>query len=537
LVLGTGGGNVLSFLGKKCGMFSNMFWYFLRYSPLVLLGLIPDPAQAHLVNTDVGVFYAGMMHPLTSAEHLLPTLALGLLASQSGKQAARGVVFMFPVTLVVGILIGYCYPQFDFVRTINLSLLAVLGGLLMVAGGAPPVVAAVLAIGTGLILGYRSGVDMAASLVGAQFIPGVALTGLIVMVLFSAWVPQVSSTSGRVTRGLLGAVLTITGIVLLFFPVTGPDLQTIRSVGLLGPEDIIGRIKRAELSAPVVFAALTGSLVWGAGHALTPGHGKAVVAAYLVGAHSTWRHAVYLGLTVAASHTLVVFALGLITLLASRFILTDRLYPWIGLSSGLIVTCTGAAMAASRLRRLKQRDLPDRHHSHGNSRVHRHDQGHTENDLHAGHDHRHGHAGHEHSHVSHHNYDHCRTDNEHYHFLHNHGNDHPHIPHGADGTPVTWKALLGIGISGGLMPCPAALVLLLTAISLGRVGFGMILVTVFSLGLAGILIIVGLLFIKGGRLLAQIPQTSGFNRWLPVGSALVVFGIGVLITIQAAALI
>ncbi len=100
---------------------------------------------------------------------------------------------------------------------------------------------------------------------------------------------------------------------------------------------------------------------------------------------------------------------------------------------------------------------------------------------------------------------------------------------------MTWKTLLGLGISGGLLPCPAALVLLLTAVSLGRVGFGMVLVTIFSLGLAGVLIIVGLLFIKGGRLLARIPQVSGLGPWLPAVSALVIFIMGVLITIQAAA--
>ena len=103
--------------------------------------------------------------------------------------------------------------------------------------------------------------------------------------------------------------------------------------------------------------------------------------------------------------------------------------------------------------------------------------------------------------------------------------------------PVNWRALLALGISGGLLPCPAALVLLLTSISLGRVGVGMILVTVFSLGLAGVLITVGLLFIKGGRLLAQIPQVFGFSRWLPAVSALMILGIGVLVTIKAAALI
>ncbi len=513
-------------------MTENASRYIFRYSSLVFLGLIPDPALAHLVNTDVGVFYAGMMHPLTSAEHLLPTLALALFASQLGKQVARCVVFLFPVTLAAGVLLGSSYPQFDFVRTVSLSLLAVQGGLLIVAGSTRPAVAPVLAIGTGLILGYRSGVDMAASVAGVQFVPGIALTGLIVMVLFAAWVPQAVSTTGRLTRGLLGAVISITGIVLLFLPIAGLDLQTIRSVGLPGPEDIVSRMESAELSVPVVFAALTGSLVWGAGHALTPGHGKAIVAAYLVGARSTPWHAVYLGLTVAVTHTLVVFALGLITLLASRFILPDQLYPWIGLSSGLLVTFMGATMAVSRFRSLRQSDLPDHHHSHGYPHVRGQDQGSSDDDMPAGHDQHHGHQREGHSHGAHHDHYHH---NESHHFLHDHCSDHAHVVHGADDTPVTRKALLGVGISGGLLPCPGALILLLTAISLGRVGFGLLLVTVFSLGLAGILITVGLLFIKGGRLLAQIPQVSRFNRWLPAGSALVVFGIGVLITIQAAA--
>ena len=99
---------------------------------------------------------------------------------------------------------------------------------------------------------------------------------------------------------------------------------------------------------------------------------------------------------------------------------------------------------------------------------------------------------------------------------------------------MTWRSLLGLGISGGLLPCPAALILLLAAVSLGRVGFGMVLVTVFSLGLAGVLITVGLLFVKGGRLLAGIPKVSGFGRWIPVVSSLVVLVLGGLITIQAA---
>ena len=100
---------------------------------------------------------------------------------------------------------------------------------------------------------------------------------------------------------------------------------------------------------------------------------------------------------------------------------------------------------------------------------------------------------------------------------------------------MSWRSLLGLGISGGLLPCPAALILLLAAVSLGRVGFGMVLVAVFSLGLAGVLITVGLLFVKGGRFLSMIPQISGFGRWIPALSSLAIFGLGVVITIQAAA--
>ena len=108
------------------------------------------------------------------------------------------------------------------------------------------------------------------------------------------------------------------------------------------------------------------------------------------------------------------------------------------------------------------------------------------------------------------------------------------MPPGANGMPVTWRSLLGLGVSGGLLPCPAALVLLLAAVSLGRVGFGMLLVIVFSLGLAAVLITVGLLFIKGGRLLARIPKVSMVGRWLPAASALIICLVGVVISVQAA---
>ena len=502
---------------------------------LILLGLTPGTAMAHLVNTNVGEFYSGMMHPMTSAEHLLPILALALLAGQLGKRAARGVVLLLPLMLAAGVLVGYYYPELGFVQMANLLLLVVLGGALIVAGSIPPLLAPVFCVCTGLILGYRSGVDMAAAAVGMQFIPGVALTGLIIVALFAAWVPEASSHSLRTMRSVLGAGFSLAGMVMILAPVLGLELQGIRRVGIPGQEDIVSMVKSQEMSISVVLAALTGSLIWGAGHALTPGHGKAIVAAYLVGARSTPWHAVYLGFTVTATHTLVVFALGLITLFASHFILPDRLYPWLGLISGLIVVGLGATMAASRIRNLKKNDNNRSHHQHdGDSHVHSHDHGAQGRHPAKGHDHSHHHHDHGHSHN--HQHDH---DPSHRHWAHDqhhspNGYGHSHLPPGADGTAVTWRSLLSLGISGGLLPCRAALILLLAAVSLGRVGFGMLLVTVFSLGLAGVLITVGLLFVKGGRLLARIPQVSGFGRWIPVVSSLAVLGLGALITIQAA---
>jgi ABC-type nickel/cobalt efflux system permease component RcnA len=115
---------------------------------------------------------------------------------------------------------------------------------------------------------------------------------------------------------------------------------------------------------------------------------------------------------------------------------------------------------------------------------------------------------------------------------HDHG-DHSHLPPGADGSPVTWRSLLFLGISGGLLPCPSALVVLLGAIALNRVGLGLVLVLAFSLGLAGALTGIGLLFIYAGRLFERIPAQGRIVRALPVLSALFVLLIGLVISVRA----
>ena len=117
----------------------------------------------------------------------------------------------------------------------------------------------------------------------------------------------------------------------------------------------------------VLALLLLGALGWGALHALSPGHGKAMVAAYLVGTRGSVRDAVVLGATVTVTHTIGVFALGLVTLALSQYVLPEQLYPWLTLISGLMVVLVGAGVLRSRLRR--------RVHHHHHHHHHHHDHG------------------------------------------------------------------------------------------------------------------------------------------------------------------
>jgi ABC-type nickel/cobalt efflux system permease component RcnA len=299
-------------------------------------------------------------------------------------------------------------------------------------------------------------------------------------------------------------------MVLLIQLLTDAGLPAVRGAKLPGQEDLLAMLRARDLSGPLVLGALMAVMIWGAGHALTPGHGKTIVAAYLIGSRSTPWHALYLGLTVTLTHTLGVFALGLVALFASSHVLPEQLDPWLGAVSGVIVVGLGAAMLWRRSRPLLVRRRHDHHHGiHHPGHDHPHDHEHL-------HDHGHGHPhGHEHHHM------------------HDQGHGHAHLPPGADGSPVTWRSLLGLGISGGLLPCPSALVLLLAAVAIDRAALGMILVVAFSLGLAGVLTAVGLLFVKGSRLIQGMPRITTWGRFLPAASALVIMVIGIWLTAEA----
>ena len=501
---------------------------------------LPANAYAHLVNTNVGEFYAGMMHPVTSSEHLLPILALALIAGQYGKHAARWTLFAFPAALLAGTFAGSLLPPYGFFQVMNLILLLGLGGLLAFRQrmtGMGPAAMAVLAVTTGLILGYRSGTDMAAAEVSIQFIPGVALTGFILVALVAAWVPVVSSRTGETLVKAAGTVFALVGMLLLIQTITGTEPSFPRSAGITGQEGLLAMLRAGDFSASFIVATLLAAMVWGAGHALTPGHGKAIVGAYLIGARSTPWHAVYLGLTVTLTHTLGVFALGLIALFASQYVLPEQLYPWLGAVSGLIVVGMGLYMLGQRLGML----VPGRsdphshpHHDHGHSHhADHHHEGH-DHDPHAGnHHHAHSHPHDDHDGNGHH-HAHDHHDHDHHDHSHSHGHGHSHLPPGADGSPVTWRSLLLLGVSGGLLPCPSALVLLLAAVSMNRAGFGMALVVAFSFGLAAVLTVVGLLFVKGSAVVQRVPRFTVWQRYLPVASALVITVLGIVLMAEAA---
>jgi ABC-type nickel/cobalt efflux system permease component RcnA len=252
-----------------------------------------------------------------------------------------------------------------------------------------------------------------------------------------------------------------------------------------------------DLSLPAMLAAFAVAFVWGAMHAMSPGHGKTIVGAYLVGSRGTARHALYLGLTTTITHTAGVFALGLVTLFASHFILPERLFPWLGLVSGLLVVGIGLSLLIGRMRQASRA-----HHAHDHGHH-----PHGPDDQHADHEHHPHHAPGPHGHA--------------------------HLPPGADGSPVSWRSLLALGISGGLLPCPSALVVLLSAIALDRVGFGLVLVLVFSLGLAGALTGMGLALVCAGRLFERLPVQGRVVKWVPAMSALFITVVGLGITAQA----
>ncbi|WP_254563509.1 nickel/cobalt transporter [Oscillatoria sp. HE19RPO] len=276
----------------------------------------------------------------------------------------------------------------------------------------------------------------------------------------------------------------------------------------------------AWLGARNLLWAIAGSFVWGAMHSMSPGHGKTIVGAYLVGSRATFKHALFLAMTTTIAHTAGVFALGLVTLFASRGIVTDELYPWLNLLSGVIVVVIGVNLCRHRIReawpKFRKTASP-----RASTTVDLLSRGSWQRTFAVEPSGVNAHSVHHHHH-------------EHHHHHHHGAGAHSHLPPGADGSPVTWKSLLALGLSSGLLPCPSALVLLLSATALGSIGFGLTLVLSFSLGLALVLTAIGFSLVYARGFFDRLPQQIGVVKCLPAVSAAIVVVLGVVIAGRSA---
>lgn len=302
-------------------------------------------------------------------------------------------------------------------------------------------------------------------------------------------------------------------------------------------ETFTGLVDDRALTVPFAAIAIVIAMVLGSFHAVAPGHGKTVMAAYIVGQHGTVGQALGLGATVAVTHTAGVLALG-IALSTSATLAPEALYPWLGLTSGLLVAAIGVALL---IRAVRNRHSPFLGHQHGDGPgQHRHHW-----DLPtvpepveqpvpamaaaamvtAGSHHPGGpamseldHDGHHHDHDDHH--------------------DHHHHHEVRSGRMGRGGVML-MGLAGGLVPSPSALVVLLGAIAIGRAWFGVLVIAAYGVGMAATLVAAGLLMARLRDRIATFvagahPTLGRSMRYLPMTTAALVLVGGVVLAGRAA---
>jgi ABC-type nickel/cobalt efflux system permease component RcnA len=244
---------------------------------------------------------------------------------------------------------------------------------------------------------------------------------------------------------------------------------------------LLERLKAGDMSWGLLFGTLGTALLFGALHALQPGHGKTLVAAYLIGSRGTVRQAVVLGGIVTFTHTASVFIFGTLILALSAWVSPQRIIPGLTVFSGLLVVAVGLRLLLERGRAARSgADI----HDHGDGLLH---------------------------------------------VLHDHGPGAGH-QHGG--------GLISLGVSGGLVPCPEALSIMIVAAIIGRLGLGLAMIVAFSAGLAGVLITLGIVLVTVGRHTWNAARRPpALARWLPVGSAALVIGLGAALAWQGLATI
>jgi nickel/cobalt transporter (NicO) family protein len=270
-----------------------------------------------------------------------------------------------------------------------------------------------------------------------------------------------------------------------------------------------GLIKTDSLSPVFIISALFISFLLGMLHALTPGHGKTIVAAYLVGTKGRWYHAMLLGLIVTIAHTGSVFLVGFITLFVSNSFFTPNTISLLEIFSGVIIILLGFTLLYRRFPALKEqlqyKSKTDEPYDTDGSAIE------SQNEK-------------------------IKIKQE----IKELSADHSHDPKQSGFVPrvsatentapaVHWRSLIALGVSGGLVPCPDAIAILLVAMTIQRISFGLSMILTFSAGLAIVLIVIGLLIVQGKHLFKRLHFLDNIGIWMPSISAVIVLFIGILI--------
>jgi ABC-type nickel/cobalt efflux system permease component RcnA len=257
-----------------------------------------------------------------------------------------------------------------------------------------------------------------------------------------------------------------------------------------------------DLTPWVLLLSILTAAALGVGHALTPGHGKTLMAAYLVGTRGTAVHAVGLGLSVSLSHTMGILALTAVIVAAQGVLAPDVVVRSAPMVAAVSIVAIGGWMLLSEIRR-RRAAAPAL----------------ADDD------------GHDHPHEHPHEHEHAQSDAG----VHSHGGvSHTHLP--TPGTAITWRSLFVLGLAGGLIPSTSALLILLGSIAAGRPAFGFVLVVAFGLGMALVMGGIGVALVVARGRLDRVDARSTLGRFgaaVPLVAAVLVFGLGIYLTVQA----
>jgi ABC-type nickel/cobalt efflux system permease component RcnA len=297
---------------------------------------------------------------------------------------------------------------------------------------------------------------------------------------------SVSDSLRSYPKDLLASPLDVRAAHAGFRPGTSPEDGKSLAHGIGGSSVVGDRFARlVDRTGPLMLLAVVLSSIFGAVHALGPGHGKTLMAAYLVAAGGRRRQAVAVGIAVATMHTLSVLALGVAILAATAVFAPERIYPWLGVASGVIALMLGAILLVSRIMAAGSGSEPRPPHTHAGAAPHAY---------------------------------------------HAHGPSSGHVHAFPEGV-VSRRSLVALAVAGGILPSPTALVVLLGSVAVHRLTYGLALIAAFSLGLAGALVAVGVLALRARDIVTERLSWRA-ARAMPIVSAGAITLVGAVLTLN-----